>query len=630
MPPLKRVFKAFWELGWRQSGQYGLYLLGKRAGLYRLYPRPPAFLEGDFGLNPGSMGPERDDYAAFLGENAPGLLDSAARILNGQVSVFGGLETGLDLAPPAPLRHWTHHDYARIGGRDIKLTWEPARFGWAITLARAYCLTGDPAYPDFFYRQVRVFQAENPPYRGPHWANGQEVALRLTHMACTHLVFGWQAPGLYHTLALHAHRLPATLVYARAQRNNHLLSEAAGLMTAGLVLEGHPRAAGWIERGWSALNRGLQDQIDPHGAYIQQSANYHRLMLSLALWGGFVAHRAGLSYPPATRSRLAAATAWLLALCDPNNGRLPNLGPNDGAYILPFSACPFHDFRPVLQAAARAFLGEAVFPPGPWDEMSDWLASPHRAEGATPGTGLLAMQHPDLPGRAFLRAARFHGRPGHADQLHLDLWWRGQNIAMDPGTYHYNAEPPWENALRTALHHNTLTVDGRDQMTPAGRFLYLDPARARVLAIQGGLAAEHDGYRRLGLTHRRTLEAPADGWRVIDEVFAAGEMPAGREPALRLHWLLPDFPWKELPDGLALHTPMGRIEVHLETQLASEFHLSLVRAGEFLLGGGPAAPTLGWFSPTYALKEPALSLVLETRAPLPFRFITTWRLIPAP
>ena len=56
----------------------------------------------------------------------------------------------------------------------------------------------------------------------------------------------------------------------------------------------------------------------------------------------------------------------------------------------------------------------------------------------------------------------------------MDLWWRGLNIAQDAGTYLYNADPPWDNSLTTALVHNTVTVNGRDQFTRAGRFLYLD------------------------------------------------------------------------------------------------------------------------------------------------------------
>ncbi len=106
----------------------------------------------------------------------------------------------------------------------------------------------------------------------------------------------------------------------------------------------------------------------------------------------------------------------------------------------------------------------------------------------------------------------FTSRPGHADQLHLDLWWRGYNLAQDAGTNHYNDPPPWNNVLRRTGVHNTISVDGLDQMTLAGRFLWLDWAQARLIdhARSNDLAwerltAQHDGYRRLGVIHQRSV-----------------------------------------------------------------------------------------------------------------------------
>ena len=97
---------------------------------------------------------------------------------------------------------------------------------------------------------------------------------------------------------------------------------------------------------------------------------------------------------------------------------------------------------------------------------------------------------------AYLRAARFTGRPGHADQLHLDLWWCGLNVAQDAGTYLYNAPPPWDNALARSEVHNTLVVNGLEQMTRAGRFLYLERAQARVQQARQQRDAIADAARR--------------------------------------------------------------------------------------------------------------------------------------
>jgi hypothetical protein len=79
---------------------------------------------------------------------------------------------------------------------------------------------------------------------------------------------------LAETIAAHAARIPPTLAYARAQNNNHLLTEAVGLYTAGAALAEHPRADYWRDLGWRWLNAALQSQIDGDGTYIQHSTNY--------------------------------------------------------------------------------------------------------------------------------------------------------------------------------------------------------------------------------------------------------------------------------------------------------------------------------------------------------------------
>src|SRR5205823_3772267 len=65
-----------------------------------------------------------------------------------------------------------------LPGTDIKDVWEPARFGWVYDLARAFAVTGDTAYSRAFHERLAAWQAANPPFHGPQWACGQEVAIR--------------------------------------------------------------------------------------------------------------------------------------------------------------------------------------------------------------------------------------------------------------------------------------------------------------------------------------------------------------------------------------------------------------------------------------------------------------------
>ncbi len=641
MPDFSRLllpFKALRELGPAPLALDALYRFGLASGHYARTVQPPAPVEG-LQIRELFAFPAREALRAVLGPAGQAkLLAEADEIVGGQVRLFGDEPLELKLDPGGPLAHWSAYETGAIQSYgDIKFIWEPARFGWAFVLGRAYHLNGDERYAEAFWRFFERFQAANPPYRGPNWMSAQEVGFRL-------MAFIWAAgifarsdqstparlAALAASTAVHAARIPPTLVYARAQNNNHLLSEAAALYTAGLALPAHPDAPAWRAAGEKWLRWCLLNQIDTYGNYVQHSTNYQRLMLQVALWAHLLLERLHELNPETldeaswlndkARENLALATHWLLSLLDPDSGRVPNLGANDGAQVFPFSTCNFSDFRPVVQAAARAFMGYSLAS-GPWNEAALWFGLPHVESEFDPpryrGDHLYA---PNSWG--YLRAVKFSTRPSHADQLHFDLWWRGFNIAQDAGTYRYNAAPPWDNRLTSTLVHNTVTLDAQEQMTRAGRFLYLDWARAiskRHFDTDGDflerVSAQTDAYRRFGVRHERTVSAYAeDRWRVDDElvhVMIPGKVHGSH--VFRLHWLLPD--WEYSLDGatLRLKTPRGWMTLSVSSGLPFK-RVGLVRAGELVQGDGLLDPTFGWVSPTYGVKRPALSFAIEVES----------------
>jgi len=590
----------------------------------------------------------------------------------GEVHLFGGPPVPLQLVPPGPLAHWTAYEtgQAKSTITDIKWVWEPARFGWATILAQAYLASGDERYAQTFWRFTESFLDSNPPFQGPNWSSAQEVALRLIALVFSIQVF-YQSPHttpnqllrLSQAIAAHARRIPPTLIYARAQNNNHLLSEAAGLITASHALPGHPQAKHWHRLGRRWFIRALESQIADDGAYIQHSTNYHRLMLQLALW----IHILGEPLSEQSTQKLAAATQWLLNLVDRESGGVPNLGPNDSATILPLSICSFSDYRPTLQAASLIFQGTPAFPPGPWDDLPIWLdrippafptnaslplsekkiTSPLSSSSSLPSPHTIRC--PDHSSWAYLRAAQFTSRPGHADQLHLDLWWRGGNIAMDAGTFSYNDPAPWDNALASTHVHNTITIDGKDQMDRAGRFLWLDWAQAEVISHEldpnapfERIIARHNGYQQIGVIHQRTVTAEEGGhWSIVDSLqpiyphLTPSIKPHNNQFLARLHWLLPDWPWKLDSEqrnthvSLQLESPPGVVQLYLRIDpkgILSQPEIKVIRAGEILYGSGAIETTCGWISPTYQSRFPALSIEYQALVQLPVEFITEWNL----
>jgi hypothetical protein len=653
-PSFLNAIKALSELGIQPVALNALYRFGLVTGHYQRVtcvktPDRTSSLKTLLRL------PGQAELAAVLGKDGrAALLAEADEIVAGKVRLFGSDPVPLQLTIVGELADWTAYETGRVPYPidqvpvgDVKFLWEPARFGWAFVLGRAYHLTGEAKYAETFWRYFELFTDGNPACRGPHWTSAQEVALRLMALVWSFQVFA-PAPistperlaRLAGSVAAHASRIPPTLPYARSQQNNHLLSEATGLLTAGLALPDHPLASRWRSLGWKWLNEGLRSQIDGYGEYAQHSTNYHRLMLQLVLWTNALIQNtdSGQTYrwPHPTKDAVTRSIHWLLALQDAETGRVPNLGANDGAYIFPFSTAPFEDYRPVLQAAARAFL-EYDLPHGPWDEVSLWFGIPIEYRKYVQLPRYLGDQLYGKESWAYLRTAQFNTRPSHADQLHVDLWWRGQNMAQDAGTYLYNAPPPWDNSLTTALVHNTVVVNGRDQMTRAGRFLYLDWVNAYR---RGGLEADPDILQqvrgrfwnfRLAYRHTRRAAAFINGnWRITDELLPLRWLftyPIARPSLYRLHWLLPDWKWKleKRESGVDLHldSPCGPVVLSIGcSPFAAAGSFSLVRAGELLGGTGEPDPIRGWVSPTYGVKLPALSLAVETKSSNEVQFIS--------
>jgi asparagine synthase (glutamine-hydrolysing) len=529
--------------------------------------------------------------------------------------------TGAD-APAA--RHWSA--IPDFGPADVKTIWEPSRFAFVYALVRAYWRTADERYPSLFWRATESWRAANPPQQGPNWKCGQEISLRL--MAWCFGLHGFldspattpeRVVALAQTVAVSAARVEANLDYALRQQNNHGISECLGLWTAAVLfpeLRGAPR---WRALARRHLERQAATLIYDDGAFSQHSVNYQRLMLDAYLWCLRLGDLNAAPLGDALRERVGRAGALLYALQDEATGCLPYYGQNDGALALPLANADYHDFRPVVQATQALTRGSRAYPPGPWDEQLLWLAGPAaiaapldtapRADLRAPVGGYYTLRAPT--GFAFTRCAAYRHRPGQADLLHVDLWWRGHNVARDAGTFRYNAPPPWDNALAGTAYHNTVGVDGRDQMDRAGPFLWLPWARGRVRcqarSPAGHLAyweGSHDGYHRLAdpIEHTRAVvQLGPECWLVLDDLRGR------REHHYRLHWLLPDWPYDWLAETreLTLHSPAGPYNVRV-AGLAGACEPSLVRAD-------PASPR-GWRAPYYGHREPALSLSVAWRA----------------
>jgi asparagine synthase (glutamine-hydrolysing) len=524
-------------------------------------------------------------------------------------------------------------DRGRTG--DIKLTWEAGRFPHAYYLARAAAFAPDRAaeYARGLTAQIADFVSANPEGYGVHWASGQEIGLRLVAWLFaldTMLLRGPTSDEASRTiraaLAAGARHIEADLAFAQtAVRNNHVLSEALGLLAAGTYAS-DPRAAIWTETALSILDEEAERQFYDDGAYMNQSHNYHRSALLILLWAAAFTRAAGRRLPDACTRAMDRSLTFLFAHQNQTDGRLPNYGANDGSLPGILSTCDFADFRPLLQTLSAAVRGERLYQPGHWDEMPAWLMGPaaldlpirppSRTSVSFTSTGYHLLRGRDGSNFCAFRCGSLRDRFSQIDMLHLDVWWRGLNVLADGGSYLYNGPHVWhEHFMRTGS-HNTVELDGRDQMLHFRQFTTLYWTRASLrrfdetsdwALVEGG----HFGYRRHPgrCVHRRSVMFLKDDlWVILDRIDGSGEH------AMRLHWLGGEFPWIETANGMELTTPEGRFSAAVFDGDGNPKSCNVV--------AGVEDPARGWLSRYYGDKVSVASLVAEQRSQLPMSMVT--------
>jgi len=642
---LRRRFGLGWL--WNRFG----YALRMRAGILRL--QVPAYrwkdaplrrwLRSDVPDEPQAYAQWRDAHApTFVFTELPALnallpwdtrtaVIEAERILTGEFKFFESQWFQLGFPPNWTLdpltqtyfgmtKHWTQ--IPDDGPYDIKYVWETSRFAFVFTLIRAYAATGDERYPAAFWALLEDWAEQNPPGRGPNWKCGQEASLRLIAW-CFGLYAFRRSPRttpehlakLTQFSAALAQRIYRNLDYAISTRANHMVSEAFGVWLAGLLFPELIDAPLYLKTGSALLEQAASQQIFPDGAYSMYSVNYHRFILHVYLLALRLGDLNKQPFSESLRRAISASVDHLAQLIDPQSGQMREYGSIDGALVLPLNTCDYTDYRPVLQLASVLTQGKRLFPSGPWDEDLLWLCGPQTLETplqplvqrdyAFPDGGISTLHAPGS--LAVVRCLTYRERPSHADQLHVDLRWRGQTIACDAGTFLYNGLGIWQNGLARSAVHNTVTVDDLDQMLRLTRFTWGSWSQGLVLAPTPRQAwrGEHNGYARLAdpVTHRRALlRLNGDAWLVLDHL-------EGLQPHnFRLHWLLADLSHRPTAQGWGLDLQVGTETLCARMGLMEgEAAFSLVRADP--------DSTRGWRSPYYGRKDPALSLALETTRP---------------
>lgn len=441
---------------------------------------------------------------------------------------------------------------------DIKLVWEASRLSVAFMFARQYQRSKDLQWSEAFWQLLDAWIEQNPVNQSVAWACGQEVSFRtmaILFAAMTLLDTTNASPQRLRNLELlmwqSGKRIEANINYALSQKNNHGISEAVGLWTIGTLFPEFSESERWLRKGKQISEKEVARQVYEDGSFVQHSLWYHRVMLDDLCWFKALSNSSGQNLSEAFEARARSAISWLAHFVDPDNGKVPNYGTNDGANVLPLSCSDYTDFRPTLQAASELFcsndLGLAI---GPWTEKTLWLTgslpqsrtqTAHievEKEWSAPIGGYFRLRGKNS--RIYARATTFLDRPAQCDILHVDLWHRGHNILRDAGSYrYYHADKKLKEYFYSVRAHNAVQVGDHDQMTKGPNFLWFHwPKSHGRFDKHGNLLLEARFNAGFSYVHQRTISCQDDEY-LIEDLVADG-VP------FDIRWRLPPYAnWKQ-------------------------------------------------------------------------------------
>jgi hypothetical protein len=570
------------------------------------------------------------------------LVDRAGEILAGSIDVLGAQRDDLQhpdwFFDPVSGRGAPRDVHAsRIATRDaarvgsIKHVWELSRHQYLVGLAAAYWCTGDERYARRVDEHLRSWWAANPFLTGVHWTSGIELGLRLVSWVwIRRFLDAWppveelfEANAACLTQLADHQRYLAAFVTVGSSANNHVLAEAVGQLVAATAFPWFDRSDRWRADALRLLQDELAAQTFPSGLNRELATDYHGFVLELALVAAAEVALGGADVPAGIAEPIVRMTDALAMIVD---CRLhpPRQGDSDGGSGLVVDPLGPGRWASLLSVGAGTFGPCAWWPPLP---EPDVRATVLRAalRGHVPAPADRPQARASLLADAGMVVVRAtvgddelwcrgdvgpHGftsiaAHAHADALSLELRVDGVEVLADPGTYCYHGAPPWRSYFRGTAGHSTLQVDGRDQSTSGGPFLWTRHAGSRLLSSSGlqdgpvaRWVAEHDGYSRRGapLVHRRTVDLHRTDGRliVVDQLLGAGRHPV----CLSFH--LGPTVCCELDGAQARLGWPGRpcaATVRLDPRLAWQVHR------------GEDAPPLGWYSPAFGRKVPAVTLV---------------------
>ena len=512
---------------------------------------------------------------------------------------------------------------------SAKHVWEVNRLQFLPLIALRYRQTRDKKYLRQFQGLVTQWVEANPYLLGVNWYSNIEVNIRLiVWFFCWEILeaSGLVAEDTAFESFVNDVWIPTIYLHARysyknpskfSSANNHLISEHAGLFIAASYWK-FDESAQWLAHAHKGLEEEIIAQHSPQGVNKEEAAEYIQFITDFFLIPYVVGERSGRTFSQRYRKQLENILDYIFQLMD-RRGNIPFYGDEDDGKVVLFDSQPVDNFHSLLTS------GVILFEKPAWKRQSNGVDNKNLVLFGEEGKRLFEAVVPKIAppstrfypeeGHFILRAAQedqevyIHmdvaelgflsiAAHGHADALSFVLHVDGYPIITDVGTYTYHTEPEWRNYFIGTLAHNTIRVDDQDQAKSTGPTMWVQHYQPKIIHHETSDAkdtviAEHNGYKNIGVTHRRelSLDKVSGTLRIVDDIIL--EQPGEHTLDVPLH-LHPAVTIETTDAGTYLLKAAGArtVTIHPDRALT----MSVIK--------GQTSPLLGWYSSSFQKKEP--------------------------
>ncbi|MDF2882795.1 MAG: hypothetical protein K0R54_3352 [Clostridiaceae bacterium] len=434
---------------------------------------------------------------------------------------------------------------------DVKVPWELSRFQHLFTLGKAYWITNDENYALEFKEEVQHWIEKNPVELSVNWACTMDAAIRAVNLICGYFFFIESSSidnnfriKFNNLLYTHGRFIYKNLENEEENRNNHYLSDLAGLIWLGIFFENfniknsekYNNPKHWLKFGLSEFENEMKKQVNEDGTDYEGSTAYHRLVTEIFLITTVLCNKNNIIFSKEYITKLEKMCEFIMNIDKPN-GLSPIIGDADDGRLLILSnygQWDRRDFTHVL-AIAGEYFGRDDFR----------ILGKHHGEDAlwVMGSYKEICKEPELTSKAYhrggyyiLRNSRFYcivrcgelslrGEGGHShnDQLSIEINVDGENFIIDPGVYVYTADYKMRNLFRSTKMHNTLFIDNCEQndFNEYNLFYMREQTFAQCKLFNGtNFSGQHYGYKeKCGVIHERQINLENNQVNIIDNII---------------------------------------------------------------------------------------------------------------